>query len=83
MAFRWWVAWWQGRPRRGGTWHDRGARHAWPTGSAAWLARKLNAPSPGFRPYTHANVAALRRVLQPGDVLLVEGNTGSPRRSST
>ena len=38
------------------------------------LARKLNEPSPGFLPYTHANVAALRRVLQPGDVLLVEGN---------
>lgn len=40
-----------------------------------YLARKLNEPSPGFRPYTHANVAALRRTLQPGDVLLVEGNT--------
>jgi hypothetical protein len=40
-----------------------------------YLARKLNEPSPGFRPYTHANVAALRRVLQPGDVLLVEGNS--------
>jgi hypothetical protein len=39
-----------------------------------YLARKLNAPVPGFRPYTHANVAALRRTLQPGDVLLVEGN---------
>ena len=39
------------------------------------LARKLNEPSPGLLPYTHANVAALRRVLQPGDVLLVEGNT--------
>ena len=39
------------------------------------LARKLDAPSPGFRPYTHANVAALRQVLQPGDVLLVEGNS--------
>jgi hypothetical protein len=39
------------------------------------LARKLTEPVPGFRPYTHANVAALRRVLQPGDVLLVEGNT--------
>ena len=39
------------------------------------LARKLDEPSPGFVPYTHANVAALRRVLQPGDVLLVEGNT--------
>ncbi len=41
----------------------------------ARLARKLVEPSPDFRPYTHANVAALRRVLQPGDVLLVEGNT--------
>lgn len=40
-----------------------------------FLARKLNEPSPGFRPFTHANVAALRRVLQPGDVLLIEGNT--------
>jgi hypothetical protein len=39
------------------------------------LARKLDAPQPGVPPYTHANVAALRRVLQPGDVLLVEGNS--------
>ncbi len=38
------------------------------------LARKLQEPDPNFRPYTHANVAALRRVLQPGDVLLIEGN---------
>jgi hypothetical protein len=38
------------------------------------LARRLEAPSPGFEPYTHANVAALRKVLQPGDVLLVEGH---------
>jgi hypothetical protein len=48
------------------TWADRFGR---------LLARKLTEPSPGFRPYTHANVAALRRVLLPGDVLLVEGNT--------
>jgi hypothetical protein len=40
-----------------------------------YLARKLNEPAPGSRPFTHANVAALRRVLQPGDVLLVEGNS--------
>ncbi len=39
------------------------------------LARKLNEPLPGTRPFTHANVAALRRTLQPGDVLLVEGNS--------
>ena len=40
-----------------------------------YLARKLDEPAPGFRPFTHANVAALRRTLQPGDVLLIEGNT--------
>ncbi len=40
-----------------------------------YIARKLDAPSPGLRPFTHVNVAALRRVLQPGDVLLVEGNS--------
>ncbi len=38
------------------------------------LARRLEEPSPGFEPFTHANVAALRRVLEPGDVLLVEGH---------
>jgi hypothetical protein len=40
-----------------------------------YLARKLDQPAPGAPPYTHANVAALRRTLQPGDVLLVEGNS--------
>jgi hypothetical protein len=45
---------------------DRFGRH---------LARKLNEQVPGTRPFTHANVAALRSVLQPGDVLLVEGNS--------
>ena len=40
-----------------------------------FLARRLNEVPPGARPYTHANVAALRRTLQPGDVLLVEGNS--------
>ena len=37
------------------------------------LARRLEAPAPGVEPYTHADVAALRRVLEPGDVLLIEG----------
>lgn len=40
-----------------------------------YLARKLDQPAPGQPPYTHANVAALRRVLLPGDVLLVDGNS--------
>jgi hypothetical protein len=39
-----------------------------------FLVARLVSPSPGFTPYTHANVAALRRVLEPGDVLLVEGH---------
>jgi hypothetical protein len=39
------------------------------------LARKLDAPVPGTRPFTHANVPALRGALRPGDVLLVEGNS--------
>jgi Permuted papain-like amidase enzyme, YaeF/YiiX, C92 family len=48
------------------TWADRFGR---------FLARKLNQPLPSIRPFTHANVAALHKTLQPGDVLLVEGNT--------
>ena len=39
------------------------------------LADRLRKPSSGAEPYTHANVAALRRTLRPGDVLLVEGAT--------
>lgn len=40
-----------------------------------FMALRLNETPPGARPFTHANLAALRRVLQPGDVLLVEGNS--------
>lgn len=40
-----------------------------------FISRRLNEVPPGARPYTHANVAALRRTLLPGDVLLVEGNS--------
>lgn len=47
------------------TWLDRLGR---------FLAARLVAQPPGTQPYTHANVAALRRTLQPGDVLLVEGH---------
>jgi hypothetical protein len=39
-----------------------------------YLAARLQEPAPGFVPYTHANVAALRATLEPGDVLLVEGH---------
>lgn len=37
------------------------------------LAAKLERPSPGFRPYAYGDPEGLRRTLQPGDVLLVEG----------
>lgn len=50
-------------------------RDDWMERMGRFLAGRLDAPRPGFEPYTHANVAALRRVLEPGDVLLIEGNT--------
>jgi hypothetical protein len=38
------------------------------------IARYLDAPVPGYEPFTPSEPEALRRSLQPGDVLLVEGN---------
>ncbi len=40
-----------------------------------WLVRYLEAPSPGYEPFTASESAALRACLQTGDVLLVEGNS--------
>jgi hypothetical protein len=37
------------------------------------LARLLERPSAGYRPYVYSDLDNLRRVLEPGDVLLVEG----------
>ena len=48
------------------TWLDRVGR---------WMAERLDAPSSGYEPYTPSDPQTLRRVLRPGDVLLVEGNT--------
>ena len=39
-----------------------------------WLADRLQDESSGYEPYTPSDPETLRRVLQPGDVLLVEGN---------
>jgi hypothetical protein len=39
------------------------------------LVRYLEQPSPGYEPFTASDPAALANVLQPGDVILVEGNT--------
>lgn len=40
-----------------------------------WLVRYLEAPSSGYEPYTASDPTALRECLEPGDVLLVEGNS--------
>lgn len=39
-----------------------------------FLARRLESESSGYQPYTPSDPETLRRTLQPGDVLLVEGN---------
>ncbi len=40
----------------------------------AFLARRLNAESSGYKPFTPSDPDTLRRVLEPGDILLIEGN---------
>jgi hypothetical protein len=39
-----------------------------------WLASRLQSESSGYQPYTPSDPETLRRTLEPGDVLLVEGN---------
>ena len=39
-----------------------------------WLARFLEKPSPAYQPFSITDTETLQRCLQPGDVLLVEGN---------
>jgi hypothetical protein len=39
------------------------------------LVRYLEQPSPGYEPFTASDPVALQCCLQPGDVLLVEGNS--------
>ncbi len=40
----------------------------------AFLARRLTDESSGYKPFTPSDPQTLARVLQPGDVLLIEGN---------
>lgn len=40
----------------------------------AYLAHRLQEESSGYKPFTPSDPDVLRRVLQPGDILLVEGN---------
>lgn len=39
-----------------------------------WLGDRLASQSSGYQPYTPSDPDVMRRVLRPGDVLLVEGN---------
>jgi hypothetical protein len=39
-----------------------------------WLARRLERESSGYEPYTPSDPETLRRTLEPGDILLIEGN---------
>jgi hypothetical protein len=39
-----------------------------------WLAGRLEEQSSGYEPYTPSDPETLRRFLEPGDILLVEGN---------
>jgi hypothetical protein len=39
-----------------------------------WLAGRLQEESSGYEPYTPSDPQTLRRALEPGDILLIEGN---------
>ena len=39
-----------------------------------FLAGRLQVESSGYEPYTPSDPETLRRILEPGDVLLIEGN---------
>src|ERR1700720_4483995 len=39
------------------------------------IARYLEKPVPGYEPFTPSDPSALRQSLEPGDILLVEGNS--------
>ena len=39
-----------------------------------WLASYLQKEVPGYEPFTPSEPDHLRNIMQPGDVLLVEGN---------
>ncbi len=41
---------------------------------ARWIAKRLETPSSGYRPYTPSDQPTLLKCLRPGDVLLIEGN---------
>jgi hypothetical protein len=50
------------------------ARDTWLDRIGRRMASKLNRESSGYQPYTPSDFTTLSAILQPGDVLLVEGN---------
>lgn len=40
-----------------------------------WLARYLSQPIPNYQPFSTYEIPLLEKVMQPGDILLVDGNT--------
>jgi hypothetical protein len=40
-----------------------------------WVARYLSRPIPNYTPFSTYDIPLLEEVMQPGDILLVEGNT--------
>jgi len=40
-----------------------------------WIAHYLQKEQPGYEPFTPSDPEHLRGIIQPGDVLLVEGNS--------
>ena len=40
-----------------------------------WIARYLERPAAGYEPFTPSDPEALRAILKPGDVLLIEGHS--------
>jgi len=40
-----------------------------------WIARYLSRPIPNYQPFSTYEIPLLEKVLEPGDILLVEGNT--------
>lgn len=39
-----------------------------------WIARILRKPSPGYVPFAPIDLERLRNILEPGDIILIEGN---------
>lgn len=50
------------------------AKNSLLTRIGTWIAGRLESESSGYQPYTPSDPETLYRTLQPGDILLIEGN---------